>query len=296
MIEKGPLGDGVNQSVALDCLEADPPAKLGSIAEIREDTSRAARAGGVMSKAGNGASAPRNKLYYGDNLHWLEKMPPNTADLVYLDPPFNSQASYNILYHSPEGEASPAQYRAFEDSWSWDKPADIALSKIMTSGSPAAEIISSLHNYMQKSDLMAYLVMMTARLIELHRVLKPTGSLYLHCDPGASHYLKILLDAIFGPTLFRNEIIWQRTTPKGHAFTRFPSTHDVLLSYGRSDAVNWHAQYSPHRQEYIESHYSNIEPKTGRRYMLDNCLNPNPDRPNLTYDWKGLTRVWRWTK
>jgi hypothetical protein len=102
--------------------------------------------GGVMSKAGNGASAPLNKLYYGDNLHWLEKMPPNTADLVYLDPPFNSQASYNILYHSPDGEASQAQYQAFEDSWSWDKPADIALAKIMTSGSPAAEIISALHN------------------------------------------------------------------------------------------------------------------------------------------------------
>ena len=150
-----------------------------------------------MSKAGNGAGLPPNKLYYGDNLHWLEKMSPNTADLVYLYPPFNSQASYNILYHSPDGEASQAQYQAFEDSWSWDKPADVALAKIMTSGSPAAEIISALHNYMQKSDLMAYLVMMTARLIELRRVLKPTGSLYLHCDPGASHYLKIILDAVF---------------------------------------------------------------------------------------------------
>lgn len=144
--------------------------------------------------------------------------------------------------------------------------------------------------------MMAYLAMMAVRLIELHRILKATGSLYLHCDPTASHYLKILLDGIFGPTSFRNEIVWQRSMPKGHAFTRFPSVHDIILSYGRSEQVLWNAQFLPHRQGYVQSHYHNVEPQTGRRYMLDNCLNPNPDRPNLTYEWQGLTRVWRWTK
>lgn len=167
----------------------------------------------------------------------------------------------------------------------------------MQSGnSDAAEMLRAIRSFLKENDMMAYLTMMAVRLIELHRVLKPTGSLYLHCDPTASHYLKILLDAIFGPGLFRNEIIWQRTTPKGHAFTRFPSTHDILLAYGRSDDVTWHAQYGAHREEYLESHYSKIEPGTGRRYRLDNCLNPNPDRPNLTYEWSGLTRFWCWTK
>jgi len=208
-----------------------------------------------MSKAGNGAAAPLNKLYYGDNLHWLETMQPNTADLVYLDPPFNSQASYNILYHSPDGEASQAQYQAFEDSWSWDKPADIALAKIMTSGSPAAEIISALHNYMQKSDLMAYLVMMTARLIELRRVLKPTGSLYLHCDPGASHYLKIILDAVFlGSGGFRNEVIWKRTGSHGGA-KRWGPVHDTILFYAASGDYTWNRVFQEYDQQYLDDYY-----------------------------------------
>src|ERR1700730_7638207 len=239
-----------------------------------------------------------NKLFYGDNLLVLrESIASESVDLIYLDPPFNSSATYNVLIKAPSGEGSQAQIEAFEDTWHWNESAERTFDEVVTGPhSDASIMLRAMRSALGENDMMAYLAMMAVRLIELHRVLKPTGSLYLHCDPTASHYLKILLDAIFGPTLFRNEIIWQRTTPKGHAFTRFPSTHDVLLSYGRSDAVNWHAQYSPHRQEYIESHYSNIEPKTGRRYMLDNCLNPNPDRPNLTYDWKGLTRVWRWTK
>ena len=239
-----------------------------------------------------------NKLYYGDNLTVLrESITDESVDLVYLDPPFNSNASYNVLFKAPSGEQSAAQIEAFEDSWHWNESAERAFDEVMTGGnSDAAIMLRAMRSALGENDMMAYLAMMAVRLIELHRVLKPTGSLYLHCDPTASHYLKVILDSIFGAAVFRNEIIWQRTTPKGHAFTRFPSTHDVLLAYGRSDEVHWHAQYAPHRQEYIESHYSNIEPTTGRKFMLDNCLNPNPDRPNLTYEWKGLTRVWRWTK
>jgi site-specific DNA-methyltransferase (adenine-specific) len=144
--------------------------------------------------------------------------------------------------------------------------------------------------------MMAYLSMMAVRLLELHRVLKQSGSIYLHCDPTASHYLKVLMDAIFGKENFRNEIVWLRSAPKGHAFTRFPSAHDVLLSYGKNESATWNPMYLPYREDYLASHYGRAEPETGRHYQLDNCLNPNPDRPNLTYEWHGHTRVWRWTK
>jgi site-specific DNA-methyltransferase (adenine-specific) len=144
--------------------------------------------------------------------------------------------------------------------------------------------------------MMAYLAMMAPRLVELRRVLKPTGSIYLHCDPTASHYLKLLMDAVFGPENFRNEVCWQRSTAKGHAFTRYPVAQDTLLYYSKGPEPEWHTQYLPHREEYIRSHYSNVEPDTGRRYTLGDCLNPNPDRPNLTYEWNGHVRVWSWAK
>lgn len=239
-----------------------------------------------------------NALYYGDNLAVLrESIADESVDLIYLDPPFNSQANYNVLFRSPTGDQSKAQIEAFEDTWHWNESAERAFDEVMASGnSDAAEMLRAMRSFLRENDMMAYLAMMAVRMIELHRVLKPTGTIYLHCDPTASHYLKIILDAIFGPTRFQNEIIWQRTTPKGHAFTRFPSTHDVLLVYRRDDEAVWNTIYLPHREEYVRSHYSNTEEGTGRRYMLDNCLNPNPNRPNLTYEWKGITRVWRWTR
>ena len=239
-----------------------------------------------------------NRLYYGDNLDVLrEQIADASVDLIYLDPPFNSNADYNVLFRAPAGKQSEAQIEAFQDTWHWGDSAARAFDDVLHSPhTNAATMLRAMRSFLGENDMMAYLAMMAVRLIELHRVLKPMGSLYLHCDPTASHYLKVLLDSIFGASLFRNEIVWQRTTPKGHAFTRFPSTHDILLIYGRSEHVSWHPSYIPHRQEYVESHYSNVEPETGRRYMLDNCLNPNPNRPNLTYEWNGLTRVWRWTR
>ncbi len=237
-----------------------------------------------------------NALYYGDNLGYLREMDRESVDLVYLDPPFNSKATYNLLFRSPRGGDVQAQTTAFKDTWTWDIPAERAFDETLTSGSPAAGILRAFRGFLGDSDMMAYLAMMAPRLIYLHRALKKAGSLYLHCDPTASHYLKLILDGVFGPEAFRNEIVWKRTTPKGLAFTRFPSTHDILLAYGKGAEAVWHPQYVPHRNDYIESHYGNIELGTGRRYMLDNCLNPNPDRPNLTYEWKGITRVWRWKK
>ena len=155
-----------------------------------------------------------NKLYFGDNLEWLAKMDAESVDLVYLDPPFNSESTYNLLYRSPDGSAAQSQYQAFVDSWRWGPSTDASFASVIKSGSPCAGILTSLNNYMQKSDMMAYLVMMAARLIELRRVLKPTGSLYLHCDSSASHYLKIILDSVFGASSFRNEIIWKRSGAK----------------------------------------------------------------------------------
>lgn len=138
--------------------------------------------------------------------------------------------------------------------------------------------------------------MMAVRLQELHKKLKSTGSLYLHCDPTASHYLKLVLDAVFGADHFVNEIVWQRTNAKSHAFTRFPSAHDILLCYRKGETSVWNPQYLPHSEKLLKSHYSNVEEGTGRRYTLGDTLNPNKDRPNLTYEWKGHTRVWRWTR
>jgi site-specific DNA-methyltransferase (adenine-specific) len=239
-----------------------------------------------------------NRLYFGDNLPVLrDHIASESVDLVYLDPPFNSNANYNILFKSPEGADSDAQIEAFEDTWHWNTSAEEAFDDVMRSGnSDAFELLRAMRAFLGDNDMMAYLAMMAVRLIELHRVLKPTGSLYLHCDPTASHYLKLLLDGVFGASGFVNEIAWERTAPKGHAFTRFPSTHDVIFFYRKSDGAAWHPQYGEYDESYIESHYSQIEPETGRRYQLDNLLNPNKNRPNLTYEFLGVTKVWRWTK
>lgn len=241
-----------------------------------------------------------NKLYFGDNLDWLPKLASDSVDLIYLDPPFNSKASYNLLYKSPQGEAAQAQYQAFVDSWRWSHSTDIALRKVMTSGSPAAGIISALHNHMQQSDLEAYLVMMAARLIEMRRILKPNGSLFLHCDASAGHYIKIILDSIFPPGSFKNEIVWKRTNSKSLMTRRLPTNHDVIFYYTRGDGA-WNEDeaflpYDPlNLPEKTAAKYCHKDPD-GRVYRLDNLINPNPDRPNLTYEFLGVTRVWRWTK
>jgi len=240
-----------------------------------------------------------NHLYYGDNLRVLrDHIASDSVDLIYLDPPFNSNADYNQLFKTPKGQSSPAQMEAFTDTWQWDDAiSGEAVDEVKRSSyQDAAKMLDAMVGFLGKNALTAYLAMMAVRLVELHRVLKPTGSLYLHCDPTASHYLKILLDAVFGAATFTNEIIWQRTNTKSHAFTRFPSTHDVILYYRKDGAGVWHTQYLPHSESYKKSHYSSVEEGTGRHYTLGDCTNPNPDRPNLTYEWMGITKVWRWTK
>lgn len=243
----------------------------------------------------------QNKLYFGDNLDILrEYIQTESVDLIYLDPPFNSQATYNILFAEKSGEESAAQITAFEDTWHWGLEAERAFHEVVTLGPrQLADLLQALRSFLGSNDMMAYLTMMAIRLDELHRVLKPTGSIYLHCDPTASHYVKLLLDSVFGPKNFRNEIIWKRSHPKGHAATRFSRSHDVIFFYSKSEKIFFRPQYKPHDPEYVKKFYRFIEPETGRRYSLTDLTNPNKDRPNLTYEFppgSGIVRVWRWTK
>lgn len=180
-----------------------------------------------------------NTLFYGDNLAVLrESVASESVDLIYLDPPFNSNANYNVLFQGPSGHESEAQIHAFEDTWHWNDAAELAFDQVMRSGnSDAAEMLRAMRSFLRENDMMAYLAMMAIRLLELHRVLKSTGSLYLHCDPTASHYLKILLDAVFGARNFKNEIIWKRAhTVKGNSGQGskfFDRNSDSLLFFAK---------------------------------------------------------------
>ena len=155
----------------------------------------------------------KNRLYFGDNLDILRReVPDASVDLIYLDPPFNSNATYNVLFKEKSGEESAAQITAFEDTWQWSMEAEAVYKEIVTGGPrKLADLMQALLAFLGRNDMMAYLVMMAIRLVELHRVLKPTGSIYLHCDPTASHYLKLLMDSVFGPEHFLAEVTWKRT-------------------------------------------------------------------------------------
>jgi site-specific DNA-methyltransferase (adenine-specific) len=176
-----------------------------------------------------------NHLYYGDNLAVLrESIATASVDLVYLDPPFNSNASDNVLFKAPAGAQSAAQIEAFDDTWHWNDSAESAFLEVLRSGNgAAAEMLRAMRGFLGENDMLAYLAMMAVRLIELHRVLKPTGSLYLHCDPTASHYLKILLDAVFGKRNFRNDIVWQRNTSHNSG-KQFGRIADSILFYSKN--------------------------------------------------------------
>jgi site-specific DNA-methyltransferase (adenine-specific) len=238
-----------------------------------------------------------NTLYYGDNLPIIrEYIPDESVDLIYLDPPFNSNRSYNVLFRDEADQDSEAQITAFEDTWHWDQGTEQTYVELVTNGAESVStMISSLRQFIGTNQMMAYLTMMAARLVELHRVLKTTGSLYLHCDTTASHYLKIVLDTIFDFHNFRNEISWKRSNPKSHITNNFPNCRDIILRYSKSDSCFFNAIYGEHDPEYVAKAYRYTDEK-GKRYRLLPLLNPNDDRPNLTYEFLGITRVWRWTR
>jgi len=232
-------------------------------------------------------------LFYGDNLTILRnEIEDESVDLVYLDPPFNSNANYNVLFKSPAGDNSQAQIEAFDDTWHWTDAAERAFDEVIHSGnSDAAEMLRAMRAFLKENDMMAYLAMMAVRLIELHRVLKPTGSLYLHCDPTASHYLKILLDAVFGPGNFRNEITWKRRhgfSSAVHDSIRFGNCTDIILFYSKSSSSDFHPQYNRDTDEYksyIKKSF-NLVDGDGRLYQATSLTNP-AYRPNLIYEYKG---------
>jgi site-specific DNA-methyltransferase (adenine-specific) len=233
---------------------------------------------------------------YGDNLYYLRELDRESVDLIYLDPPFNSKTAYNLLFRTPQGDAVQAQTAAFRDTWWWDTPAAEAFDDVVASGSSAAPIMVALKSYLGESDLMAYLAMMAARLVEMRRILKPQGSLYLHCDPTASHYLKLLLDGIFGFDNFRNEITWKRTAAHGDSRT-WSRVADKILFYTKSKEFVWNIPYEPHSEEYLQSHYSSAD-ESGRHYQLTSILSPSP-RPNMMYEWKGFPSPpmgWRFSR
>jgi len=237
-----------------------------------------------------------NELHYGDNLDVLRGFAPECVDLVYLDPPFNSNASYNVLFRSPQGQESPAQIEAFEDTWHWGEQAEREFKDLLhQENTDVADMMAALRAFLGENDMMAYLTMMANRLLKLHNVLKPTGSLYLHCDPTASHYLKIVLDGVFGKECFTNELIWIRSLPHGNILKKFGASHDAIFFYKKTPTATWNGSFLPHREEYIKDFYK-FKEVDGRVYRLISCINPNPDRPNLTYEWNGVTKVWKYTK
>lgn len=245
-----------------------------------------------------------NTLYYGDNLDILRRyIPDKIIDLIYLDPPFKSDQSYNILFKEKNGTESAAQIKVFEDTWHWDKRAEETYVEI-TEKAPqrVADLIIALRSFLGSNDMMAYLVMMTIRLVELHRVLKDTGSIYLHCDPTASHYLKIVMDAIFEVKNFRNEIAWKRSAAHSdtkQGMRRCGRLHDTLLFYSKTDNLKWNPIYQAYDESYVKSFYRNIEPETDRKYQLTDLTAAKPGGDTL-YEFMGIKpksgRIWAYSK
>lgn len=227
-------------------------------------------------------------LFYGDNLEILRNhIEDESVDLVYLDPPFNSNANYNVLFKSPDGKNSQSQIEAFDDTWHWTDSAEAAFDDVMRSGhSDAAEMLRAMRAVLKENDMMAYLAMMAVRLIELHRVLKPTGSLYLHCDPTASHYLKILLDAVFGVTNFLNEIVWRRTGSHNNP-KRFGPIHDDILFYQKTDRYTHNRLFRPYMKGHVEGYFKKRD-DSGRAYWSNALTGAGTRNGESGQAWRGF--------
>lgn len=245
-----------------------------------------------------------NSLYFGDNLEILRnEIKSDSVDLIYLDPPFNSKANYNRLFRSPSGHIPQAQITAFEDTWHWSEQAEREFTELVQqSNTNVSEMMQALRRFLGENDMMAYLTMMANRLLELHRVLKPTGSIYLHCDPTASHYLKVILDGVFGKESFRTEISWKRQSAHNDAKQgrkQYGNVRDIIFFYTKSDDWHWKWLYTPYTEDYIEDFYRFVEKGSGRRYRLSDLTAPggaSPEKRNPHYEFLGVTRYWRYTK
>lgn len=241
-----------------------------------------------------------NTLYFGDNLAVLrEHFPDESVDLVYLDPPFNSKRNYNFIYREIAGKSDTAQEEAFTDTWTMEGAA-AEYREVTESGFPEGTLIEALRQVHGDTSLVAYLSVMALRLRELHRVLKPTGSLYLHCDPSASHYLKMVLDGVFGENQFVNEIVWKRSDAHSDArqgAKHFGRVHDVLLFCAKSGKYDFTTLYNPLPQSTVDKWYRHVEEGTGRRFNKADVTGPGgAAKGNPRYEWNGVTRYWRYSR
>ena len=229
----------------------------------------------------------KNKLYYGDNLEVLrDYIATESVDLIYLDPPFNSRQDYNVLFAEKDGSRSASQITAFKDSWEWNLEAERAYQEVVEQGGRVADAMRAFRTLLGGSDMLAYLAMMAPRLIELRRVLKPTGSIYLHCDPTASHYLKILMDGVFGAERFLNEIIWKRTHAHGGA-NRFGRVHDTILFFAKSGKWLWTAPKMAYTDSYEENFFKFAD-ADGRRYRATILTGTGTRNGSSGKPWRGI--------
>jgi DNA modification methylase len=257
---------------------------------------------GQVGRIGMEPKVTENVLYYGDNLEILKRyIADESIDLVYLDPPFKSNQSYNVLFKEKNGSQAASQIRAFEDTWTWNQDDEEVYAELVTKCGKVADVMQAFRAFLGPCDMLAYLVMMAPRLEKLRRVMKLTGSIYLHCDPTASHYLKLLMDAIFGPENFRNEIVWKRAdTVKGNfgqGSRFFDRNTDSILFYAKTEKNTFNPVFKPYTKEYVNGFYKHIEPNTERRYQLISMAGPGgAAKGNPKYEVMGVTRYWRYSK
>ena len=245
----------------------------------------------------------KSQLYFGDNLDILRNNVPNASvDLIYLDPPFNSNANYNVLFQEKSGQQSAAQITAFEDTWHWDGNSRLAYEDVVTNApGKLPDLLQAMRSFLGDNDMMAYLTMMAQRMVELHRVLKDTGSIYLHCDPTASHYLKLLMDSVFGSPNFKNELIWKRTSAHSdvaQGARHMGRIHDIILRFSKGSEPIWNTVYVPYDQQYIDSVYRYSD-EAGRRFQTQ-PLHAAKAGGDTRYEWKGKLpppgRYWAFSK
>ena len=233
-----------------------------------------------------------NRLYYGDNLTIMQDMPMSCVDLIYLDPPFNSNRNYNLMYRNLTGKPVPESVEAFCDTWEMDPEKEQIARKmpiLMREHGVDDYYVEFWRLWMQalrytQPRLLAYLIYMVERLLQMKVILKPHGSIYLHCDPTASHYIKVMMDGIFGHRNFRNEITWQRTESHNTA-NRYGNIADILLYYTKSDRRTWNPQYEPYSESQLKRY--RFKDSDGRRYKLENLTAPRPDSESGKFDWRG---------
>ena len=229
-----------------------------------------------------------NTLYFGNNLEILQRhISDASVDLIYLDPPFNSNRDYNVLFREQSGTESPAQIKAFGDTWNWAGAAEAwADFATLCPVSKVIELMHGFHNAIGENDVMAYLVMMAPRLYHLHRVLKPTGSLYLHCDPTASAYLRLILDCIFSPKNFRSEIVWRRTNSHNKTNRQYGPIHDTIFFYSKTDIFKFHPGARPYNKAYIEERFKHFDDRG--RYQTNYLTGPGTRNGESGKTWRGF--------